>query len=98
MKCTRPWKTLAQRKCPDGPAAVPGMLLTVAGGSFHHLLLPLAPQENRKDMSPFMFPFCCCCLKKELCIKQHPPPPQPPAKSRRGFVFLAMAGIYFSPS
>lgn len=75
VKCTQPWKTLAQRKCPDGPAAVPGMLLTIAVGSFHHLLLPPAPQENRKDMSSFMFPFCCCCLKKELC-KKHAPPPQ----------------------
>lgn len=92
MKCTRPWKTLVQRKCPDGPAAAPGMLLTVAVGSFHHLLLPPAPQENRKDMSPFMFPFCCC-LKTELCRKHAPPSP----KSRRGFVFLAMAGIYFRP-
>lgn len=52
------------------------MLVTVAVGSFHHLLLPLAPRENRKDMSPFMSPFCRCCLRKELCRKHALTAPQ----------------------
>lgn len=46
------------------------------GRQFSPPLTAPAPWENRKDMSPFMSPFCRCFLRKELCRKHALTAPQ----------------------
>lgn len=67
--------------------AMPRALATVAVGSFHHLVLPLAPQEDGKDMSPSFPLFFFLFFIKRTVQKARTP------KSRRGFVLLTKAVI-----
>lgn len=66
--------------------AVPRALTTIAVGSFHHLVLPLAPQEDGK-ICPLHFPFFFLFFIKRTVQKARTP------KSRRGFVLLTKAVI-----